>query len=163
MTWYQSLVVAILSGVAASLVTMWLSLKRFYKERWWQRRFDGCAAVIEAIHDMQRLSEIHWRETFLKSRYDEDWRKRASDRGADASRLLRRYADLGELALPLEVAKLLSSYVTETDRSREQSHPDSYEEMIEEDKDREERLLLAIVPAAMKGLGLSRWKLFAND
>lgn len=61
-----------------------------------------------------------------------------------------------------KVARLLSSYVAETDRSREQSYPDSYEEMIEEDKDREERLLLAIVPAAMKGLGLSRWQLFGD-
>ncbi|WP_156348971.1 hypothetical protein [Sphingomonas sp. Leaf230] len=156
MTWYQSLLVSICGGVVAGFVTMWLSLRRFYRERWWQRRFDGCAAVIESLHDQKRYSDILWGEEAEGKEYDADFKNAAAIRSGDGARLIRRYADLGSLALPDEVAILLTTYLKEREAK---PRFDTFQEYLEDQKSAETTLLSKVAPAAVKGLGLSRtWR-----
>ena len=46
------LLVGLVVAVVASLVTVRLSLKRFYAERWWDRKADAYTRVIAALHQM---------------------------------------------------------------------------------------------------------------
>ncbi len=156
MTWYESLFVAVAGGAFASLTTMWLTLRRFYRERWWQRQFDGCSAVIEAIHDLKRHTDLEWDRVNLHRSFPEEFMRQASEKSVEAVRTLRRYADLGELALPSEVAHLLHLYFRDVDYLNPPSCFDTHDEQLEHAQNNQDRLLNDVVPAAMRGLGLGQ-------
>ncbi len=48
----SSLVIALVSAFAAAGLTTWFALLRFRKERWWDKKFESYAALIQALHDM---------------------------------------------------------------------------------------------------------------
>jgi len=135
---------------------MVLSLRRYYRERWWQRRFDGCPAVIEAIHDLGRYTDIEYKEIFEGRTFDKKWKEAAGERYSEASRLLRRYSDLGPLALPPKVAALLKAHYDEVEEFGRSGEHVTIDEHVEWRASAEYRLLSAVVPAAMDGLGLDR-------
>jgi hypothetical protein len=73
----SSLVVAII----VAILTVQLSLRRFYREKWWERRLDAYTRVIEALHHMQRSLDVDWRREVEKTEFDEAYRKAFSERG----------------------------------------------------------------------------------
>jgi hypothetical protein len=82
---FTSLAVAV---VAAGL-TVWLSLHRFYRERWWERKLASYIEVIEALHHVIRDSNEH----------------------GDAARGdLARFNDLGTFLFAPETASALARY-----------------------------------------------------
>lgn len=52
--WYiqllLTLIPALIVGVATALVTVKLSIRKFYTERWWERRADAYSRIVEALH-----------------------------------------------------------------------------------------------------------------
>ena len=43
-----------ITAVIASYVTVRLSLRRFYSEKWWEKKAEAYAAILEALHYMKR-------------------------------------------------------------------------------------------------------------
>lgn len=52
-----SLVPSVITGVVVALVTTRLSLRRFYSERWWERKVAAYSTILEALYDMNRYSD----------------------------------------------------------------------------------------------------------
>lgn len=54
-------VLAILAGIAVggttSVITVWLSLRRFRAEKWWELRARAYERVIEALHNAKVSTE----------------------------------------------------------------------------------------------------------
>jgi hypothetical protein len=46
------IVTALVSAFAAATLTTWFSLWRFQKERWWDKKFESYAAIMESLHNM---------------------------------------------------------------------------------------------------------------
>lgn len=92
---------------------MWLSLKRFYRERSWQKRFDACGDVVTSLHNLVRREDVWWEQEFLQKEFPDDYLNEVSRQGEDGWRTLRRYADLGPLALPDEVSEEVKRFVIE--------------------------------------------------
>ena len=115
MPWWQQLAIALIGGASAAYATMHLSLRRFYLERWWQRRFDAYSAILEALHDQHRYLDILRGEIFDGDRYLDGYRQNALTLSTDAGRLLRRYVDLGPLALSPEAVAALRAFLNTSD------------------------------------------------
>jgi hypothetical protein len=47
-------VLSLLVAVATALLTVWLSLRRFYREKWWEAKMRAYTEVIQALHHMKR-------------------------------------------------------------------------------------------------------------
>lgn len=155
MTWWQQLLVTLVGsgvgGAIAAWLTMRLSLHRFYRERWWQRRFDGCAIVIEALHDRKRLLDMQLYDEESDDKYADYFMDAAKDRGREAMVKLRRYADLDVLALPAEVSEIIQNFLNASDEASEQ---DTLLEYITAQLACTNQALSVASPAALKGLGL---------
>ncbi len=52
---------SIMSGIVIATITAWvtvrLSLRQFYKEKWWERRAKAYQNIIEALYDMKRFTD----------------------------------------------------------------------------------------------------------
>ena len=99
----ENLISALVVAFAASWVTVRLSLKRFYSERWWERRLDAYSALIEALHRMNRTIE----EEFEAARQDRQLSDSEIQEGrsvwADSKREIARATDLASFLLNAEV------------------------------------------------------------
>ena len=65
--------VSLLVAVATASLTVWLSLRRFYREKWWEAKMRAYTDVIQALHHMKET----WRSV-LKQRSGAKTLKRIS-------------------------------------------------------------------------------------
>jgi hypothetical protein len=52
-----NLLVSGITGILVALVTTRLALRRFYSERWWERKLQAYSTILESLYDMKRYSE----------------------------------------------------------------------------------------------------------
>ena len=50
--------VSLLVAVTTAWLTVWLSLRRFYREKWWEAKMRAYSDLIQALHNMKRDLEI---------------------------------------------------------------------------------------------------------
>lgn len=156
MTWYQQLAISLCGGVVAALLTTRLALQRFYRERSWQKRFDACGDVVSALHELKRLEDLFWNEEFLKRDYRDEYREMALKRGEEGWHSLRRFADLGPLALPNDVSLALKEFVRKNTEFIETFDPNDRPDAIEATRNLIDDALKTIPDIAATALGLER-------
>jgi hypothetical protein len=39
---------------------VWLSLRRFYREKWWERKIAAYTAIMESLHHMKRDLDVSY-------------------------------------------------------------------------------------------------------
>ncbi|MCW8865909.1 MAG: hypothetical protein OQK22_13530 [Colwellia sp.] len=70
------LIVQIIISVGAAFLAAWLANRRFRNEKWWERKADAYANLIEALHDMKWPSGEHFDAEIehrkLSKEYSED-------------------------------------------------------------------------------------------
>jgi hypothetical protein len=95
--------VAGLSGVVA----VWLGLRRFRSERWWERKAAAYAAIIESLHILedvedQRIEAIR-KMVQLPPQHIDDLRSKAVEARAE----IRKYANLGGFVVTERTTNIL--------------------------------------------------------
>lgn len=104
-----SLVVALVS----SWLTVKFALRRFYSEKWFERRVDAYTKVIEALHFMKRCTERQLRAAERGA----DLPKEIEDELVNSYRRgladLRRLTDMGALLFSHEAVSILDKLNTE--------------------------------------------------
>ncbi len=97
--------ISIVGGAVAALITVWLSLHRFYQERWWEKKLAAYTAVIEALHNIKQNFSEEWEAEILGKEH------RSSSIGQEVHERsmaeLRRAADIGELLFSAEATSEL--------------------------------------------------------
>ena len=49
---------AITVAITTSILTVWLSLHRYYREKWWDAKMHAYTAIIQSLHHMKHDLEI---------------------------------------------------------------------------------------------------------
>ena len=89
----------ILIAVVSSWVTVQLSLRKFRIEKWWERKADAYASVIEALHNSKEFSEQHLRAGERGREISEDRDAELRVQAKAGSEEIRRVADIGAFLL----------------------------------------------------------------
>lgn len=59
----ENILIAVVPGliiaVVASIITVRLSLRRFYSEKWWERKADAYSSIVEALYNMKAYVEAY--------------------------------------------------------------------------------------------------------
>jgi hypothetical protein len=145
----SSLIVAIIVAV----LTVQLSLRRFYREKWWERRLDAYTRVIEALHHMLRSMEAGYSEELKERHYEPEQRKRLSERAEAGWNEVRKAADMGELLLSAAALGSLKDLIDQTDKFSEEQP--SYFDYLNESLPVVRVHLKTFVVVAKKDLGLT--------
>jgi hypothetical protein len=90
-------------AVVTANITVRLSLKQFYEQKWWERKMEAYSAIIDSLHHMKRCLEDWYDEAvgegiMGKSEVPEEHAKAQSRRFKEASDELKRRTDIGGLS-----------------------------------------------------------------
>ncbi len=113
-----SLAVAVVAAVVTAVVTVYLALRRFRTERWWERRIDAYTRIIDALHDDRICSEKHMHECERGRTMDDAERENVKARSEAAYAVIQRAIDTGSFLLSNDANALLATMQEETDKAR---------------------------------------------
>jgi hypothetical protein len=80
-------------------VTVWLSLRRLYREKWWKAKMSAYTNVILALHNMKRDVEITVDAEMRGQDTDTDFHKEWNEKHKTAWDEIRKQIDVGEFLL----------------------------------------------------------------
>ena len=110
--WIQ-LIVSIASGVVVaivtSLVTVRLSLRQFYSQRWWERKADAYSVVVESLYHMKRQLEVLMDEAMTQREIPADKGKRLAELSAKADEEIRKAEGIGAFVISDAAADCLAN------------------------------------------------------
>jgi len=97
--WYTqlalTLIPSLIVAVVTAIVTVRLSLRKFYTERWWERKADAYSRIVEALHKHKNYLEQKIKIEISYPKDDRDKGKDLEKQWADANAELQRAVDLG--------------------------------------------------------------------
>ncbi len=120
MSLIQTLVPALLVSLLTAYITVRLTLKRFYSERWWERKADTYSRIVESLHHMKKYladtidAEIEGIEFSKEKKGDI---KKKWDDGADQ---ISKITDIGSFIISNEAEKILTELNKRLEQARNQ-------------------------------------------
>lgn len=147
---WQQLIMSLIVAVVSALLTVKLAFRQFLAERWWERRADGYAAILKALHVMKRTLE-HWQEQLHSAKHDDDYGKARSLNYETARSQVHEAIDTGCFLLSAEAEELLKAL--EIDLRRAEREDDDVDSSIQESLDAVQRCLRKLPVIARRNLG----------
>jgi hypothetical protein len=117
--WVQtviSIASSIVSAVAVALLTVRLSLRQFYSQRWWERKADAYSVLVESLYHIKRQLEVLRDEATSQYRMPSDPRARLSQSAAQSDQEIRKAEGVGAFVISEAAAKSLSTLRWELDQ-----------------------------------------------
>ena len=129
--WLSLLVGSLLSVTAGAIGTVFttsLALKRFYRERWWERKAEAYSRIIEALHHAAHCLSEWSDEDLTCQKFSDEKKKQLSDDFQAARNELEKATGVGAYIISKESAKVLAELaVAITQSSAKFEHGPSFE------------------------------------
>lgn len=122
MNYFYQLLIGILSGSFAAWLTTHLALRRFYNEKWWEKRASAFIEITDAIYQIKIQFEYYCdqREFYREpngfpnfEKLDEERLAQMKRASSKAMSIVTKYSQVGPLLITEEVSKLLNEYLAE--------------------------------------------------
>jgi hypothetical protein len=107
--------ISLLVAVVTALLTVWLSLHRFYREKWWEAKMRAYSDLIHALHNMKRDLEITIRAVMVGRDTDTPFYKEWAAKHRAAWDEIRKDIDVGEFLFSAASIKVLKTLDRETE------------------------------------------------
>lgn len=114
----SSVVVAIIVAV----LTVHLALRRFYTEKWWERKSAAYTAIIEALHHVRNHADTNLTFSMTGRELPETGEKELTEKLQGAMAELRKQLDIGNFVLSEEAVATMNKLMTELDASTNTNH-----------------------------------------
>ncbi len=126
---FLQFVLAAFTAVIASFVTAKFALRRFYSEKWWEKKAEAYAAILEALHHMKRSFDEDYEAEEAGRQVPEARKKELQEKYHKADDELKKRTDIGQFVLSDEAVAELSSFQKAYDKA---SEAESWPQYIEE-------------------------------
>lgn len=110
---FENVFWTLLVAVATSWVTVRLSLNRFRSERWWERKADAYAKVIEALHHAKEFPDRHLEAEYEGREVSKEADRELRTRSKEANAEVRRVANVEAFLLSDEAMARLRRFQEE--------------------------------------------------
>lgn len=132
-SFFLSLIVPVFTGVAAAGFTAYFALRRFYREKWWEKKHTAYGQLIDILIEMKLIyasAVIHYDRIYQAERrledvpdYYFDW-----NRFNDLKKELRRSFILAPISLSDNTKKLLDDFFSLDASAQESIYEEGYPE-----------------------------------
>lgn len=112
-------------AVITALVTVRLSLKRFYSERWWERKADTYSRIVESLHQMKAYCEDQMEYIEMGQELENDKENELRLKFKKSSDEIRRAIDIGSFFISLESQKIVQRLKDDIEKATQE--PSFYE------------------------------------
>ncbi len=113
----SQITVGAIIAVIASYITVRLSLRRFYSEKWWEKKAEAYSAILEALHYMKRSFDEDLEADMLKREIPEDRKEQLRQKYREADDELKKRIDIGQFVLSDEAVAELSTFQKEYNKA----------------------------------------------
>ena len=97
-------------AVVSSFITVRLSLRKFRTEKWWERKAEAYAKVIEALYQSKRFTDRHLEEAYGERELSEEYKKELLQAAKVASAEIDRVANIGAFLLSEKAMERIAKY-----------------------------------------------------
>jgi len=147
-TLFSSLLVAIITA----FIAVKLSLKRFYTERWWEKKAETYSKIVEALHRYKKYDEEKLEIEMEYPRDDNEEREEyLSKQWKDSNAELEKAVDLGAFIVAAEVEAIIRDFLK---RKKGDPRDEPLFEIIQRDLIHVEKCLFDVKAAVKKDLGI---------
>jgi hypothetical protein len=113
LSFISSLIVAV---ITANL-TVRLALKRFYAEKWWERKATAYNSIIEALHHVREHADTNLHFSLTQRDLPEKSDQELTDKLETAMAELRKQLDVGDFLLSDEAVAAMNKLMNGLDKS----------------------------------------------
>jgi hypothetical protein len=145
-----SVIAAIVVAVTSAWVTVQLSLQRFRREKWWERKADAYSRIIEALHNAKVFASEHWDASMRGRSVPDEADKELRQQANVGRKEILRASDVGAFLISPEAVKLLLQYQKESEEARLTT---SWQEYLDNDLDAVNKCLKGMIAVAKRDLG----------
>jgi hypothetical protein len=101
------IIIAIFTSYITAYLTAKWSLKRFYSEKWWERKEKAYGEIMDALYDLLKYCEIQKEDYGGGTGYSDEKMKELGERYNQAFWKIKKTADIGAFVVSLEAEKIL--------------------------------------------------------
>lgn len=102
-----ALIPSLLIAIVTSIITVNLSLRKFYRERWWEKKAEAYEAIIEALYNMKTYLERYRDAVAEDQDFDESSLIQIKEKGIEGMNQVSRAATIGSFLISDEAATLV--------------------------------------------------------
>jgi len=111
--------IGVVSGVGSAYVTLHFALKRFYFEKWWERKAEAYSSILDALHHLK--NHVEHELAFLRVEPSlrpagEEVLSQLTEKMISATAEIRKRADIGSFVISEEAVSAMRTLQTELDR-----------------------------------------------
>lgn len=120
MNWFQlvtGFASAVLVAIITSIITVRLALRRFYSEKWWEKKSSAYSEIIKSLHHVREHADTNLQFSLLSKELPEEGDKRLTQEMQEAIAQLRLHRDLNTFIISDKAVELLNQLFTELDAS----------------------------------------------
>jgi hypothetical protein len=99
--------------VVASWITVRLALRRFYTEKWWERKAQAYSEIIGSLARMRICFDRWWEELSEHKKISDEQRKKLNKEYRVTRGVLENASAVGSFIISEEAAKVLGSFLKE--------------------------------------------------
>ena len=132
--WILDIVKVVLPGlviaIVTSIITVRLSLRRFYAEKWWEKKHQAYAQLLEALHHLKKYALEHLDAEELHQEIPERKKKELEKNWKIFSHEFDKLYDLASFQLSSKAVEILDEY---DKKKKDAENSDSLYEWIDSD------------------------------
>lgn len=143
----------VITAILGSYLAARWSLKKFYSEKWWERKEHAYAEIINALYDVIQYCEIKKEDYGQGTGYSQEKESEFASNYSAAFWKIKRATDVGAFVISGEAQKVLKE-LRERPRLKWEENPPW--DIYEEDYEAHRAALSKIVELAKKDLGAKK-------
>jgi 2,4-dienoyl-CoA reductase-like NADH-dependent reductase (Old Yellow Enzyme family) len=119
-----TLIPGLLIAIITSLVTVRLSIRQFYSQKWWERKWDEYRGMVDALHDLRNHSFRELSEIELGMKISEERRRMLVEDAKNGYEQLAKAISVGSFVFSDSTVKVLEELQNDLVRfNREMEDP----------------------------------------
>lgn len=138
-------------AVITAFLAVKLSLRRFYTERWWERKEEAYSRIVEALHRYKKYDEEKLDREMEYLRHDNGREKILAQQWAESNAELEKAVDLGAFIVSAEVETIIRNFLK---RKIGDPNHELLSKIIENDLVHVEKCLSDVKSAVKRDLGI---------
>jgi len=116
----SSVIVDIIKNLIIAVVVSWitvkLSLRRFYTEKWWERKAQAYSEIIDSLAKMRIYFDKWWDELVECKKMNDEKRKKLNKEYEIAKRIIENAVAVGSFIVSEEADDVLKSFLKQIEK-----------------------------------------------
>ena len=112
-----TLLTGVVVAVISARLTVRYALKRFYSEKWWERKVAAYSSIIEALHHVRNYADTNIQFSQRGKNLPEEGDKQLTEKLQNAMGELRKQWDMGNFIISDKAVEALNTLMQELENS----------------------------------------------